>query len=111
MTLVLLNQSLASCITALCSVFYLLASKRLDDIAGRAGRGEKQNAPEVLILLFLRQLSNGIERHVDGGKRNRTVGSCLEVLQKWSCCVERQTDAKFDLVITEDFLVPVGEDL
>ena len=66
---VLLIRSLPSCMPVPCSVFCLLAFELLDDAVSRAGRDEKQTAPEILVCLFPRLLRNGIERRAGIGKR------------------------------------------
>ena len=82
-----------------CSVFCLFPFEFLDDVAGRVGRGEKQNTPEVLVCLFLRLLTNGIERPVGISKRLWRLGVALKDFKN-GLAVERKADAKLGLVIT-----------
>lgn len=59
--IVFLLQSLPSCLAAPLLIFCLLVPERLDDVLGEAERGEKRNAPEVLLRPGPRLPSNGIE--------------------------------------------------
>ena len=67
-TIVTLVKGLPSCILVPCPVFFLLTCELLDDAVGGAGRGEKQNASEILVDLYPSLLSNDIERRVGIGK-------------------------------------------
>ena len=84
-------------------VFFLVAFELLDDVVGGARRGEKQNTPEILVLLFSRLLSSGIERRVGIGKRRWRLGLALKDFKN-ELVVETKEDAKLGLLFAEVFL-------
>ena len=106
---VLLVQNLSSYIPVPCPDFGPLAFERLDDVACKAERGEKQSASKILVCLLPRLLSNNIKRHVGIGRGRWRLALALKNFKN-ELAVKQTAGAKLGLVLAEGFLVPAGKD-